>query len=1052
MAASLAQNGAVSIRHSVVPGRARIAVPGLQRHPERCRSLELAFTRIGGVRSASANSLTGNVLLLFDPDQHQLPDLLETAERELPWEREPLQAGTIRGALPEPERTLSDEANGQDGSLGTSPATTLRQTGAPSSGAELESASADPHGWHALPTSEVAQELVTNPIPGLSCREAEERFRHFGPNRLPEPEEPSLLFLFAQQFLNAPAVLLGASAVISVVTGGIAEAILIGGVLIANAAIGSATERSSQRSIAALRRETPMTGRVVREGEIQSVSAEKLVPGDSIVLQPGDPIPADARVIQSDGLLLEESALTGESHPVEKSPEPVPMETFLADRGSMVYRGTTVVGGRGRAVVVATGGDTVIGHLRALAAQAIPPPTPMEKDLDRIGRDIVLAGTAICAGVLGMSLLRGVPLVGALSTAVALGVAAVPEALPTIATTVLALGSGRMRQKGTLIRSLHAAEALGSVTVVCADKTGTLTENRMMVAEIRANGNAVRVTGDADSARGDFRVGRRNLRVAEHLPLAETLRIAALCSDAELENVVEGHVLIDGSPTEGALLIAALKSGLNPLELRERFPRIDRRDRGDGRRYMVTVHRGPDGLVALAKGAPEDILDLSEQVLTDEGSRLLEPTGRTALRQQNAAMASRAMRVLAFGLRKLSEDYSDEDLASGFTWCGLAGLMDPLREEVPAGIRALRGAGIRTVMITGDQAATAEAVARRLGIGRKHRRIGVLEAGNPAFMDPEVMRGLVREVDVFARTPSEMKLAIVRALQANGEIVAMTGDGVNDAPALRAADVGVAMGKQGTELARELADVVLSYDDFSRMGNAVEEGRLVRANVRRVVHYLFSTNASEVLAVGAAVGLGLPSPLTAGQLLWVNLVSDLTPALGLAMEPRDPDLMKRPPRDPSEPIITPGLRNQIVGESAAIAAGSLASYLIGMRRYGAGPIAQTMAFSSLMTSQFLHIPLARSGAHPASTYTRPLHWPLVLGAGFSALLQLGVLLLPPLRALVGAAPLAPLDALLSLVCAVVPIAAIEMRRLLTAGAVAATTHGQHGVQQDGVGP
>lgn len=449
---------------------------------------------------------------------------------------------------------------------------------------------------------------------------------------------------------------------------------------------------------------------------------------------------------------------------------------------------------------------------------------------------------------------------------------------------------------------------------------------------------------------------------------------------------------------------------------------------------MVTVHSGPDGLIAMAKGAPDELLELCDRVLLEDSTIPLDGQRKATLSQRNATMAASGMRVLAFATKQLYPGYGDEDLDGGFVWCGLVGLLDPVRAAAPGAVAALKRAGVRTAMITGDQAGTAVAVARKLGLDEPLR---VLEAGDLKSLDPEVLRGLVHQVEVFARFPPEMKLGVVRALQANGEIVAMTGDGVNDAPALRAADVGVAMGERGTELARELADVVLSTDDLARMVDAVEEGRLVRANVRRVIHYLLSTNASEVWTVSTAVALGFPSPLTAAQLLWLNLVTDVAPAIGLATEPKDPDLMRQPPRDPSEPIIPSHLQRRIVGESAAIATGSLVAYGLGMLRHGVGPIAQSMAFWSLITGQLMHVPLARAGSHPATRYGRSVSRSFVLGLGASVLLQAAVLVFPPIRALLGVSTLGLADGLITLAAAASPIAAIELQRLVSNGALPA---------------
>lgn len=1017
-AARVDREAVVTVRHAAVPGRLRLGVAGLFRNPRRKPEIEDSLARLGHVSTVSANPLTGNVFLLYDPAQWAVSSLVKSAARVLDTRN-----GHSEAAAPFPPVRLGPALPGQNGSEGSTPHTPGSPAAPPG---ERGAGEAGPR-WHALAAAEVARGLRADPQLGLCPEEVVARRRRFGPNRLPEPEEPSLLRLLANQLTNAPAALLVAGAVLSLGTGAVLDALLIGGVLAANAAIGALTERTGRRAIAALGRGIPIKTRVVRGGELRSVDADELVPGDLIQLVPGDRVPADARVLETHRLLLEESALTGESHAVRKDPEPVDAGAPLADRHSMAYRGTTVVGGHGKVVATATGSRTVLGELYHLAAQAAPPPTPLERDMDRLGRRIAVATGGIAVGVLGLGLLRGAGLVPSITTAIALGVSAVPEALPTLATTVLSLGSGRMRRKGTLIRSLSAAEALGSVTVVCADKTGTLTENRMAVAEIWTDGQAVRVSGPPLAPAGRFYVGRRPIRPLDNAALAELLRVGALCSDAEMQGMRNGELSIDGSPTEGALLILAATAGMNVDDLRRRFPRVDRRDRGEGRRHMVTVHRGPKGHVALAKGAPDEILDLCDRALVNGASVPISRQRRDSLTRRNSEMAGRTLRVLAFASKHLSQRHDDESLSRGFTWCGMVGLTDPIRPAAPVAVRALKEAGIRTVMITGDQAATARAVAAELGLGRG-RSLNLLEAGDLSALDPEMLRGLVPRVDVFARVPPEMKLAIVRALQGNGGVVAMTGDGINDGPALRAADVGVAMGERGTELARELADVVLSTDDLSRMVDAVEEGRLVRASIRRVLHYLLGTNATEVWAVGTAALVGLPSPFTPAQLLWVNLVSDLFPVIGLAMEPGDRDLMRQPPNDPSEPVLPPALQRMMLSESATIAASALGAYLVGLGRHGPGAVARTMAFSSLLAGQLLYVPLARAGTRPALSYDRPFSRPMAVGLGLSALLQAGALFLPPLRTMLGCAPLSPVDGLISLVAGAASFLAIEAQR------------------------
>jgi Ca2+-transporting ATPase len=1002
----------VVVRRPALPGRVRLTIPGLRRAPERERPLETRLGQIPGVQMVRANAWTGNVLVLFDADVCSVEDLVavsrDFADAPAPEARAWYRTGRKK--------------------------TREREIGVAVEVEEADAAGARAVPWHALDLPATTARLDVDVERGLSTVETARRLEQFGPNRMPEPNQTSLAELVIRQCINAPTALLGAGAIISIATGGLLEAGLIVAVLGINAAVGAATERTGQRAIGALRHTTPIRARARRDGEVQVIDADLLVPGDIIQLLPNDPVPADARVLDAHRLMVEESALTGESRPVDKIPVPVDPRLPLADRCSMLHRGTTVVGGRGYAIVVETGERTAIGVLHVLAAEAEVPPTPLERDLGQLGRWLAGGAGIICTGVGGLGLLYGTPVYQSLELAVSLGVAAIPEGLTALATSVLALASRRMRRQGTLIRTLGAAEALGSVTVVCADKTGTLTENRMAAREMYVAGQTLRIGGAALDPIGAFVAEDPSVKLTID-PMAsilhDALLIGVLCSDAELEASASGDLVIDGSATEGALQVAVTKAGLSPADLRAASPRLDQRDRTDGRRHMVTVHRRDGVLQAFMKGSPEDVLTRCDTVRLPDGDVPLDDALLAEIGSVNAHMAGKAMRVLGLAIRTLPEGYHQDEVGRGYTFLGLIGLVDPVRPAVPSAIKALHQAGIRTVMITGDQALTATAVARELGLSRRGT-LHVLEAGDLTAMDGETLRGLVGDVGIFARVPPEMKLAVVRALQANGEVVAMTGDGVNDGPAMRAADVGVAMGERGTELARELADVVLSTDDFTHMVNAVEEGRLVRENVRRVLHYMLSTNASEIWVVVGAVAVGLPSPLTPLQLLWLNLVTDIAPGLGLAVEPREPDLMERPPRDPKEPIIPRPLYRRMLIESGVIAAGALAAYGIGVMRHGRGPVAQTLAFASLLGAQLLHVPLARAGDGPASAGGRPPNRTLQAGMALSAGLQLVALFFPPIRTVLGGAALPLIDLGIAALGAVVPVALIELERIVRA--------------------
>jgi P-type Ca2+ transporter type 2C len=1004
----------VSVVWAKVPGRARLSVAGLRGRADAQDGVGRVLAALDGVADARANATTGNVLIHYDVGRW-------TAERLAARCAEALADLDRVASVPREHDDAPKRKLGRPKRVRTSATDGFTPTPQAERGGD----------WHARPVEAVIEQLTVDPDAGLDLAAVATRRARYGLNRMPEPAEPSLLKTVLDQVVNAPTALLLAGAAVSVATGGLFDALLIGGVIVINAGVGAGTERQGQKAIKALRQTTAIRARVRRDGDETSLDADELVPGDVIQLLPGDPVPADARIVTSHRLQVEESALTGESRPVEKSETPVFPDVPLGDRRSMVFRGTTVVGGRASAIVVETGGRTEIGALHLLAAEAEAPPTPMERDLDLIGRGLAIGATAVCAGIFGIGVVRRFGLLYGLEVAVSLGVAAIPEGLPTLATSVLAFASGRMRRKGTLIRTLGAAEALGSVTVVCADKTGTLTENRMAARELFTADGPVAVQGPALSPTGAFELRGQPLEPHRHRAVRTALWVGALNSDAEVEGLRDGELILDGSATEGSILVAAIKAGLDPVALRASHPRLDLRDRSDGRRHMITVHRTEYGLQATLKGAPDEVLAMCSRVDLADGVADFDDELFARFADHNAQMQARAMRVLAIAHRRLPSEYAESDLAGGYTLSGLIGLVDPIRPAAPAAIKALHRAGIRTVMITGDQALTATAVARELGLSRRGQ-LNVLEAGDLGALDGPALQGLVRDVTIFARVAPEMKLAVVRALQANGEVAAMTGDGVNDAPALRAADVGVAMGERGSELARGLADVVLSTDDFSRMVDAVEEGRLVRANVQRVLHYLLSTNASEIWVVAGAVALGLPSPLTPLQLLWLNLVTDLAPGFAMALEPRDPDLMHQPPRDPKEPIVPGPMLRRILAESAAIATGALAVYGIGVSRYGIGPAAQTMAFASLLGSQLLHVGWARAGERPALTGSRGRKNPYLLPAmGLSVALQAAALFVPPLRSVLGGAPLGLADLGIALAGAALPSIAIEASRFLS---------------------
>jgi Ca2+-transporting ATPase len=774
--------------------------------------------------------------------------------------------------------------------------------------------------WHAVPPEEALAHLGTDAERGLAVEEARRRLERVGPNRVGDHPETPLWRLALAQFRSLVVLLLLAAAAVAWALGERAEALAILAALFLNAAIGFGSEWRARVSLARLRDLGVPHALVRRDGRVTRIPSAAIVPGDLIVLEAGAQVPADARLVRSAALRVTEAALTGESDAVEKdAAAPLAPDTPLGDRRTMVYLGTTALAGSAVAVVTATGLATELGRIGQLVALAGERATPLERQVEALGRRLMALALGIC-GVVGLvGILHGEPLGLMLETAISLAVAAIPEGLPAVTTVALAAGLWRLARRGALVRRLPAVETLGSTTVICADKTGTMTENQMTVVELRLDGRTVGVTGGGRSATGAFLEGGAPLAPLADPHLLLLLTVGALVNDASTEPGRDGLEL-HGDPTDAALLVAALKAGLESASLGRAWPRRREIPFDPATRLMATFHLMPGGgPVLLVKGAPGVLLELSRRRYGDAGSVPLSQQDCESLQEQNLAMAREGLRVLAVAWRPVQsvEDARVEDL----TFLGLVGLADPVRPGVREAIAACGEAGIRTIMLTGDQQPTAEAVGRRLGI----------ESGS-----------------IRSRVSPEGKLALIEALQAEGQVVAMTGDGVNDAPALARADIGVAMGRHGTDVARESAALVLTDDNFASLVHAVEEGRVIYANLRKVIHFLFSGNLSEIITIFAAILLGLPSPLLPLQILWVNLVTDILPAMALVRDPAERDVMRRPPRDPREVLITWRFGARMLAEGALLAAGALSAYLWVVWQDGAGPRASTMAFMALV--------------------------------------------------------------------------------------------------------
>ena len=760
--------------------------------------------------------------------------------------------------------------------------------------------------WHQLETAAVLAQLATDASIGLTDAEARARLQRFGPNDLQATKPPSPWRILGEQAKNVLVIILLIAVGLSAFLGHTIEAIAIAVIVLFAVLLGFVQEYRAERAIEALRKMAAPVAAVVRDHEEQSIPAHALVPGDIILLRAGDKIPADARLIEAINLQIDEASLTGESVPVDKQTSALAAgELALGDRKNIAYAGTAVTYGRGRAVVVATAMDTEFGKIATMLQSVETSKTPLQQNLDKVGRALAQAAVAVVVVVVALAVFRGQPLLEMFIFAIALAVAVVPEALPAVVTISLAIGVQRMVKRNALIRRLPAVETLGSVSVICSDKTGTLTKDEMTCRRIFVAGQSLELSGSGYHPVGVF---AKNGNAIDPSPALMTLlRAAALASDASLVQVRENENLdkssapnwqIKGDPTEGALLVAAAKAGLHKAELDAQFPRVYEIPFTSESKRMTTLHSTSDGGVAYAKGAPEVILDSCTQVLSDSGAVALDSARREVLIRAAREMASDALRVLAIAYKDAA---TPENAESEMVFLGLVGMMDPPRPEAKAAIDQCEQAGIKPVMITGDHPLTAQAIARELGLLKAGRVITGSEL--ETMSEPDFERE-VENIEVYARVSPAHKLRVVTALQNRGHIVAMTGDGVNDAPALKKADIGVAMGITGTDVTKEAAAMTLTDDNFASIVAAVDEGRAVFENIKKYLMFLLSCNFGEIILLAGATFLAWPLPLSAVQILYINLATDGLPALALAVDPHEQDLMRRPPRDPRRGIFT----------------------------------------------------------------------------------------------------------------------------------------------------
>lgn len=778
--------------------------------------------------------------------------------------------------------------------------------------------------WHALPADAVFEQLDTR-SEGLSDTEAGDRLARYGPNHLPRSVGRSAWRRLLSQFNNILIYVLLAAAGVTTTLGHFADAGVIIGVVVINALIGFIQEGKAEKALDSIRELLSHQATVLRDGRRATVPAEELVPGDIVMVRSGDKIPADLRLFRTRNLQVEEASLTGESMPVEKSTAAVGDDALLGDRTSMAFSSTLVTFGQGSGVVVATGLDTEIGRISAMLEEVQTLTTPLLRQIGRFGQLLTywIVGLASATFLFGV-LVRGYTPEEMFLAGVGLAVAAIPEGLPAIITITLALGVQRMAGRNAIICRLPAVETLGAVSVICSDKTGTLTRNEMTATSVVTHGRLYEVSGAGYDPHGGFSVD--NLEVApESSPeLLELARAATLCNDAQVFRKAQ-RWLMEGNPTEGALITLGMKAGIDPTLAREEYPRTDAIPFESEHRFMATLHHDHAGHgFILLKGAPERVLDMCCQQRVDGEDLPLDPA---YWHRQVECLGEQGQRVLAVAFRtadNVDSELEFDDVTGGLTLLGLVGIIDPPRDEAIAAVRHCRAAGIRVKMITGDHAVTARAIGAQMGIGDGRR---ALTGRDLEKMDDEALREAASGTDIFARASPENKLRLVEALQEDGRIIAMTGDGVNDAPALRRADVGVAMGVSGTEVAKEAAEMVLTDDNFASIANAVEEGRTVYANIKKSILFILPTNGAEALTVMGAILLGYALPITALQILWVNMITAVTLGLSLAFEPTEADTMRRPPRPADEPLLSGFLAWRIVFVSLIMVSGTFGLFL-----------------------------------------------------------------------------------------------------------------------------
>ena len=888
--------------------------------------------------------------------------------------------------------------------------------------------------WHRLTHSELTRELRSNSEDGLTVREARCRLEADGPNELPEAPRLSMIVRLLQQFASPIIWVLIGAAVVSGLLQDWVDAAAIMAIVLLNGIIGFVQEYKAERALASLGKLSVLTARVIRDGVLQTIAARELVPGDLIQVEAGDHIPADGRLIYSTDLRTQEAALTGESSAALKSSVLISQaEVPLGDRHNLIFMGTVAVSGKARALVIQTGSETELGRIARLiqtATQTERTETPLQRRLEHLGLVLLWLSLGIVAVVFVLGILRGEPLGLMFLTAVSLAVAAIPEGLPAVVTIALALGVMKMVRRHALIRRLPAIETLGAATVICSDKTGTLTKNEMTVTALYDDQDILNLTGEGYRPVGDILLFGNPVRPDSRLGLMALFRAAALCNGAELQQH-DGSFSILGDPTEGALLVAAAKAGLWKSDLEKEALFLGEVPFDAERKKMTIVRRTSSGPVAYVKGAADVLLHDCTGRLTHDGTvQSLCDENRRDILEGNRRFASQGLRVLAIAMRPLEQEperFTSVDLEQNLIFLGLLGMKDPIRPEAKAAVKSCRIAGIKTVMITGDHKDTAVAIAGELGLlDGELEALSGLELNHCS--DAELV-DRVERIAVYARVSAEHKLRVVRAWKQRGAIVAMTGDGVNDAPAIKEADIGIAMGITGTDVTKEASDMVVTDDNFASIAAAIEEGRGIYDNIRKAVQYLLAGNFGEVLVMLIAALLGLPLPLLPVQILWMNLVTDSLPALALTGDPKDPDLMRRPPRDPEARFLDRGQYGFIAWQGVGLAIITLLAFGWSLRVGGTLEHARTLAFTVLIGGHLTNALNCRSNRYSLFQLGLTTNMPLLSAVVGSAALQAAILATPWSRRVFGVTTLESDEWLLIMVLGLLPMAVMEMWKL-----------------------